>query len=502
MEEIIAQYIWIIGPVIILIIVFLIYQSSSAGNELKTVKATVLKLRQSFNDLDEQAKLIVKTDLELNRAQEELDKRLNGLESLQIISKSISTSLDQAEIFERLGQVLKNELPFERKAVFLIDENKALSCRINTNFPEQNISEITQNLQDDLDLLSALKDGKTYSSINSIKKRKESISTMFDVEHFILSPIMVRNEISGIVFVGNQTNTAPINEGDEEIISIMANQIGQSLENAKLFEQVFNSSQDLEEKVQDRTRRLEDALREVQNISKTKSEFISAVSHELRTPLTSIKGYASILMAGKLGDVPDQVKERLGKINMHSDNLVNLINDLLDISRIESGKIEMNIKEGSLLHIIETIHDLLTPQMKDKNIQCVIKYDERIPELAMDSGQIERVFINLVGNAVKFTPENGTITMRAKLENENLVQCEVSDNGIGIPEKDIVKLFDEFYRVSNTINEHVKGTGLGLPLAKKIVEAHDGEIWITSKMNEGTTFHFTIPIKKHKEEKR
>jgi signal transduction histidine kinase len=113
--------------------------------------------------------------------------------------------------------------------------------------------------------------------------------------------------------------------------------------------------------------------------------------------------------------------------------------------------------------------------------------------MMLDASQAERIFINLISNAIKFTPENGTISVDARLHNK-AVTIEVSDTGIGISEEDIARLFDEFYRVDNQINQNVKGTGLGLPLAKKIVEAHKGKMWITSKLNEGTTFHFTLPV--------
>ena len=256
---------------------------------------------------------------------------------------------------------------------------------------------------------------------------------------------------------------------------------------------MYRSRQDLEAKIQDRTKQLESALAEVRNISKTKSDFVSAVSHELRTPLTSIKGYASILMQGKLGNIPEPVKERLGKINTHSDNLVQLINELLDISRIESGKAEMNLVPCGLSALIDSIHDLLTPQMKDKNIQFIKQVDANIPTLMLDPSQANRIFINLIGNAIKFTPQGGAISVSAKLNNDT-VTVDVADTGIGISKNDIGRLFDEFYRVDNVINQNVKGTGLGLPLAKKIVEAHGGRMWVASTVNKGTTFHFTLPV--------
>lgn len=481
------------GLFIFVVIGVLLLAIMDKTEKINKLRNSLEKLKKSFNDLDEQAKLIVKTDLELNKAQEELDKRLNGLDALQKISRLISTTLDENEIFARLQESLSTTLAFEKNLILTYDEER-LHPRAVLGFAEENIPTIVADLEKDSGLAAAFQEGQTLSSINSSKPRREYINQLLEVEHFVLTPILSQKGIIGFVFVGNRSNAAAITQGDEELISILASQIGQTIENARLFEQVFRSRQILESKVHDRTNQLESALKEVQNISKTKSEFISAVSHELRTPLTSIKGYASILMAGKLGDIPEQVRERLGKINMHSDNLVKLINDLLDISRIESGRVEMKMAQCDLVTMIDNVRDLLTPQMKEKNIQWVSDIDRAIPEMLLDRSQAERIFINLISNAIKFTPENGTISVAAHLR-EGIVTVEVSDTGIGISEEDLGRLFDEFYRVDNQINQNVKGTGLGLPLAKKIVEAHKGRMWVTSKLNEGTTFHFTLPVK-------
>jgi signal transduction histidine kinase len=217
----------------------------------------------------------------------------------------------------------------------------------------------------------------------------------------------------------------------------------------------------------------------------------------LRTPLTSVKGYASLLMSGKLGEIPDGVKDRLEKINKHSDSLVKLINDLLDIARIESGRVEMKIAPHSIAATIENVRDLLTPQMKDKNIQFVADIAPNTPEVPMDASQVERVIINLVGNAVKFTRPNGTITAKTLLD-ANKITVMISDTGIGMKEEEMANLFNEFYRIDNEINQNVKGTGLGLALAKQIVEAHHGKMWVTSKVNEGSNFYFTLPLKPEK----
>ncbi|MBP9855531.1 MAG: hypothetical protein KBD53_11750 [Candidatus Omnitrophica bacterium] len=465
----------------------------SKNRQIGQYEFALAKLKQSFNDLDNQAKLIIKTDLELNKAQEESDKRLNGLEALQKISRLISTTLDEGEIFHRLYQAFTTNLDYERALILEFDSKKKLYSRVVLGFSEESIKYIITHLENDSNLINAFKDGNIFSSVNSPLQRKESIIRIFDTYHFIISPILTQNGITGMVFVGTQSNISPITDGDEELISILSNQIGQALENARLFEEVYRSSQVLESKVQDRTRELQEALREVQDISRTKSDFISAVSHELRTPLTSIKGYASILMDGKLGDIPIEVKQRLGKINTHSDNLVGLINNLLDISRIESGRVEMNFGKCDLRNLIENVRDLLTPQMKDKEINFETDIAANVPTLQLDSSQVERVFINLVGNAIKFTPIKGNITVKADL-NDDIVHIQVTDNGIGIPEEDIRRLFEQFFRVDNEINQNVKGTGLGLALAKKIVEAHGGSMWVTSVVKQGTTFHFKLPV--------
>lgn len=461
--------------------------------QTRRLRISLNSLKKSFEELDEQAKLIVKTDLELNKTQEELDKRLASLNALQKTSRLISTTLDEKEIFRRLDQSLMMELGFEKNLILMRDQEGKLAPRTQFGFSNEDAEFVASDLPKNMNLSTALEQGQIFSSVVSSAQYRDLFFQLFNVEHFVLSPILTKNGIIGMIFVGNLSNAAPITEGDEELVSILANQIGQSLENARLFEEIFKSSQALELKIQDRTKQLASALEEVQKISKAKSEFISAVSHELRTPLTSIKGYASILMTGKLGSVPKAVKERLEKINIHSDNLVKLINDLLDISRIESGRVEMKMESVHLGRVVEDVHDLLTPQLREKKIQWAAEISDKIPEMFLDRTQIERVFINLVSNAVKFTPENGTITIRAASE-EKTVKIEVADTGIGINEKDTEKLFNEFYRVDNPINQKVKGTGLGLALVKKIVEAHKGKIGVTSALNTGTTFHLTLPV--------
>jgi len=465
-------------------------------DKIKKLQTMVDKLKRSLEEMDEQAKLIVRTDIELNKTQEELDKKITGLYALQRLSRIISTTLEESQIFKVIESTSFEDLGFEKAIALLWNdkENKFIPY-LSMGYLHDEIEAIKPQVNSDRDIyLDLIKTGKTFSSISVPHNTvlREKINHIFKVNSFVISPILPKEGSKGFSFVGTENMDVAITEGDEELITILSNQIGQALENARLFEKTWHAQQELEKKVEERTRELTLAFEEVKKISKRKTDFISSVSHELRTPLTSIKGYAAILMEEKLGHLPAAAKERLERINRHSDELVHMVNDLLDIARIESGRAVMKMERQDLKTIISDVADLISIQCKNKNIKLITDIQKDIPPVLADRTQLERVFINLLGNAVKFTPEDGKITIKTHTE-DNVIQVDISDTGIGIPPDSLSMLFEEFYRVDNPINQQVKGTGLGLSLVKYIVEAHKGKIWAESKPGKGSTFSFTLP---------
>jgi signal transduction histidine kinase len=463
---------------------------------LKQLSRRLQKLESAFDNLDEQAKLIVKTDLELNKLQEELDRKIAGLSTLNRIARTISRTFDKEEIFKRIEMSFLEDLGFD-KVLLCIWDGPALVAKAHMNYDNEAVAAIINTLQTQKGrdaVLARIRQGKTIANIqNTDAKIPEDIRKVFNLLYCIITPIQLKEQVIGFILIGNNQEEYPITEGDTELIKILSTQIGEALENAELFEETWKSSQELETKVKLRTKELSEALGQIQEISKRKSDFISAVSHELRTPLTSIKGYASILLAGKLGDIPQAVKERLEKINHHSDDLTKLINDLLDIARIESGKAELSLESLNIAELISDVADLLAPQIKEKQLQVKLDLAEQLPVVKADRHQLERVFINLLSNAIKFTPQAGSITIAGQIT-DNAIRVQVSDTGIGIAPKDLPHMFEEFYRSDNAVNEQVKGTGLGLSLVKSIIAAHKGRIWVESELNKGTTFSFTLPI--------
>ena len=465
-------------------------------DKIKKLQTMVDKLKRSLEEMDEQAKLIVRTDIELNKTQEELDKKITGLYALQRLSRIISTTLEESQIFKVIESTSFEDLGFEKAIALLWNdkENKFIPY-LSMGYLHDEIEAIKPQVNSDRDIyLDLIKTGKTFSSISVPHNTvlREKINHIFKVNSFVISPILPKEGSKGFSFVGTENMDVAITEGDEELITILSNQIGQALENARLFEKTWRAQQELEKKVEERTRELTLAFEEVKKISKRKTDFISSVSHELRTPLTSIKGYAAILMEEKLGHLPAAAKERLEKINRHSDELVHMVNDLLDIARIESGRAVMKMEQQDLKTIISDVADLISIQCKNKNIKLITDIQKDIPPVLADRTQLERVFINLLGNAVKFTPEDGKITIKTHTE-DNVIQVDISDTGIGIPPDSLSMLFEDFYRVDNPINQLVKGTGLGLSLVKHIIEAHKGKIWVESKAGKGSTFSFTLP---------
>lgn len=468
---------------------------------IKQLQSAIDTLEESLNEMDEQAKLIVRTDMELNKTQDKLDKKIIGLYALQKLSRTMSTTLEENQIFKSINAGNLEDIEFEKALGILWDNaEKRFEVKLNIGYTDDQTSGIQSFLSVNKDMyLGLIQNEKTISSASPPPKdnaTEKQLTEEFKVISFIISPILPKEGNKGFLFVGTEKTDTLITEGDEELITILANQLGQALENARLFEKTWRAQQDLEHKVKERTRQLTRLLEEVQKVNKRKSDFISSVSHELRTPLTAIKGYAAILLAGKLGDIPTAVKDRLSKINTHSDELVHMVNDLLDISRIESGKVTMKQEIQKLKNIAEEAIDLLSGQLKEKQLELNASLINEATSVLIDPGQIKRVFINIIGNAMKFTPRDGKITISTHKVDDKMVQVDISDTGCGIPLHAQESIFEEFYRVDNPINEQVKGTGLGLALVKNIIEAHSGKIWVKSKEGEGSTFSFTLPQSK------
>jgi len=248
---------------------------------------------------------------------------------------------------------------------------------------------------------------------------------------------------------------------------------------------------------------LEEANNQLRELDSQKSLFLANMSHELRMPMSSIIGFSELLSDGIDGPVNEEQKRTLAKITSNAKDLLQLINDILDLSKIESGRSELAVSRFNLKELIFSVTPIFETIIKQKNLSLTVEIDEDLPDVYGDEDKTKHVLLNLMANAVKFTSKGG-ITIRASISKRGVqldgvpvfAEVRVEDTGIGIKEEDLDKIFSKFVQVDASMTRRYKGTGLGLSIAKGIVALHNGVIWVTSKYGLGSTFYFTIPIQK------
>jgi signal transduction histidine kinase len=229
-----------------------------------------------------------------------------------------------------------------------------------------------------------------------------------------------------------------------------------------------------------------------------KSEFLANTSHELRTPLNAILGYAELIEDNIYGEVPPKIREVLQRIQSNGRHLLGLINDVLDLSKIEAGQLHLSVTTYSMKEVIATVVTATEGLAREKKLALRAIASENLPTGEGDERRITQVLLNLVGNALKFT-EAGGVEVRASMENDHF-ELSVSDTGPGIPPEERERIFEEFHQLDTSTTRTKGGTGLGLAISKKIIEMHGGRIWVESDVGRGSTFHFTLPVRMHKAE--
>lgn len=232
---------------------------------------------------------------------------------------------------------------------------------------------------------------------------------------------------------------------------------------------------------------------EQENLEESRREFVANVSHELRTPLTTIKSYVEALDDGALED-PQLAVRFVGVIRNETERMIRLVTDLLHLSRLDSKEALLRIQQTDITEMLEDVADRFSFQIRQKRIDISTRVRKDVTTAWLDRDQIDQVLGNLVSNALKYTPEGGTIELEALKNEDGMLSISVRDSGIGIPKKDIERIFERFYRVDKARSRNMGGTGLGLSIAREIVKAHGGSISLQSELNEGSKVTFTLPL--------
>ncbi len=282
-------------------------------------------------------------------------------------------------------------------------------------------------------------------------------------------------------------------------------------ERARVAIELRDLNRSLEDRILERTSQLEETNRDLSRASRHKSEFLANMSHELRTPLNAILGFTELIIDGVYGKVPDELRESMEDIRINGRHLLRLINDVLDLSKIEAGQMRLILDEYSIQSLIDSAISATRSLAEEKRLELVARVDADLPPALGDSKRMTQVLMNLVGNAIKFTPGGGSVTVTAKrvssLESEirdprsetsrvpDILEISVADTGIGIPAEELKSIFSEFRQVDSSITREYGGSGLGLSIAKRLVGMHEGSIWAESQVGKGSIFYVRIPFR-------
>ena len=421
-------------------------------------------------------------------------QRASELTTVNNISKALASQLNPGELIQFVGDQLRDLFKANIVYLALLDtKTKMIHFRYQYGeiMPSRKIGDgLTSKIIMTGEPLLINKD-------LSMKHEEMGISQMgTPASSYIGVPIPVGDEIIGVLSVQSTEKENRFNENDQRLLTTIASSVGVALRNAQLFEDVEQAKMEAE-----------DASNVAKKANEAKSAFLSTVSHELRTPLTSVLGFAKIIskrLHDKIFPIVDQsdprtektvsqINENLQVVISEGERLTHLINDVLDLAKIEAGKMEWNEENVSIPEVVERAIAATTALFEQKEVKLAKKIDINVPEITGDADKLIQVVINLFSNAVKFT-EKGSVTCEVFQKDKEVI-VSITDTGIGIAPEDYGAVFEQFKQVGgDTLTDKPKGTGLGLPICKEIVEHHGGRIWVESKVGKGSTFSFAIPF--------
>lgn len=310
----------------------------------------------------------------------------------------------------------------------------------------------------------------------------------------VVAPLITSNATVGYLLVGYKASGDAFSTQDLDLLKIFADELAVAVQNALRFEEISHFNVTLRDEVDDATSKLRASNRKLHQLDEVKDEFISMASHQLRTPLTSIKGYLSMVLEGDAGKITADQRKLLEEAFSSSQRMVYLIGDFLNISRLQTGKFELELTDVNLAGLVTDEVEQLKATAQRRNITLDYKEPAQFPAMSIDEAKIRQVVMNFIDNAIFYSHPNSTVTIELTTTGRNL-RLEVTDTGIGVPQSERHHLFTKFYRATNARKIRPDGTGIGLYMAKKVVTAFGGSIIFESKEGKGSTFGFTLPLK-------
>jgi signal transduction histidine kinase len=434
--------------------------------------------------------------------------QVSQLTTLHQVSASIARTLDLNQILNTVLQLLTTNLGFTRMFLTLRDRERDTAYVAKIVGVSPDIAEAVRHLN-----LPIQKDGSIQAdllihgksllipSIEAVADRVHppllELARRAGVISFVAVPLQSQNQILG--YLAADRGGQPCMDEDLHMLSTIAGHVAAAIDNARAYAHLEELAQHLEKRIAERTQELTTANEHLLEHDRRRSLFLSVASHELRTPMTVIRSFADNMRDGIAGPVNEQQLTYLTRIGHNLSRLTRIINQLLDWSRIDSKKEVLCLTQVCVEAIALQVADSLRAVAAEKTITLEIAHAEGLPAVHGDPDKLEQILWNLIGNAVKFTPPGGRITVDFQTTPEGFVQTSVADTGYGIDPGHIKKLFQEFSKVPSA-NPTAQGAQLGLFITKSLVTMHRGTIWVESTPGAGTRFYFTMPIAPSRED--
>ncbi len=452
--------------------------------------------------------------------EETLVKRTRQLEAVRAVSAEVTRELDLPALLDLIIQRVIELVGAGSGAIFLWDEAaQVLLPRAWCGLGEW-MREVRLRLGEGF--VGAVAQNRQGMIVNDYQASAYALPLFLErtrITACLAEPLLYRDQLVGVIGIINDGSRPPFIEQDRETLGLLAAQAAIAIENARLYQEVSQQAITLEQRVQERTRELETVNRELQGASRHKSEFLANMSHELRTPLNSIIGFAEVLQDPAISPLTEKQARFLGHIHQAGRHLLDLISDILDLSKVEAGKLTLQPRALSVAITLEDVLVLARDLASKKSQRLVSDIEVEMPPLQADPVRFKQICFNLLSNALKFTPKGGTITLLARKVDwstgqvVNLsppvdhlttrpidrpgewLEITVRDTGIGIKPEDLPRLFQDFMQLESVETKQHEGTGLGLALTKRLVGLHGGRIWAASDGEDrGSTFTVLLPF--------
>ncbi len=426
-----------------------------------------------LNLLADQAAVAVKNA----RLFDESERRLRDMSALVDMAKQVTGDLKLKSVLQTTVQILQKLLNARASTItMLADNGEELLVAAAVGVSPDIIDKARMNVGEGISGEAVKKRELVY--IRDTHKEPDFLFFSEVVRSLLVVPLIARDEAIGTLTVDSDTPNA-FDQSDIQLMTIAAAQVGVAIANAGLFEEV-----------EERAVELAVAYEELKESDRLKDELVQNVSHELRTPLTFVKGYVDLLTEGEMGELSPEQTDALNIVSTKTDEITRLIEDIITLQRIDAGNLQLEPTSMSdYLKTAVASHQIVASQ---KGLTIVYKKPAVAAMVYMDKGRINQVVDNLIGNAMKFSPDGGTITITIT-ERTTDVLVSIIDEGIGVPHEKQQKIFERFYQVDGSSRRRFGGTGIGLAIVKRIVDAHQGQIWVESEVGQGSAFYFSLP---------